>query len=62
MIFSEVVVKYHKLLLVGKGKKFTLINFSGGRKKLKNGNFFLPPLNKIKLKFHVLAVDLQIFL
>ena len=59
MKFSKVVVKYHIFFLVGMRKKLTSINFSGGRKKLKNGYFFMPSLHKSKLNFHVLAVDFK---
>ena len=60
MKFSKVVVKYHKIVLVGTRKKFLQSIFSGGRKKLKNGHFS-PPLHKSKLIFHAYEVDIQNF-
>ena len=35
MNFSKVVLKYHKIFLVGTRKKYTSINFPGGRKNWK---------------------------
>ena len=56
----EDVDKYHKIFLASMIIFFTSINFSGGRKKLKNGHFW-PPLHKSKLIFNVHAMDIQNF-
>ena len=51
-----------KKILVGTRKKFTSINFSGGRKKkLKICHFFGFHYIKNKPNFHILAVDIQNF-